>query len=139
LTRLQILQNSCARLITGTKIRESITPALIQLHWLPMKFRYIYKLAVWGFKIINQVSNNVPLYLIDLLKIKKPERFTRSSSLSTNFITPKAKLTTVGGRSVHIHLASIWNSLPNDLKNNPSLNSFKSNLKTHLFRSAYTE
>jgi len=41
---LQHVQNAAARLITGTKPREHITPVLMCLHWLPIKSR-IYQLC----------------------------------------------------------------------------------------------
>ena len=43
---LQRVQNAAARLITGTGTREHITLALQSLHWLPIKFRIIFKLCV---------------------------------------------------------------------------------------------
>ena len=41
--RLQLVQNSAARLLTGTKKRDHITPVLASLHWLPVKFRIDFK------------------------------------------------------------------------------------------------
>ncbi|KAK7886598.1 hypothetical protein WMY93_026219, partial [Mugilogobius chulae] len=35
LSRLQGVQNAAARLLTGTKRRDHITPVLKSLHWLP--------------------------------------------------------------------------------------------------------
>jgi len=37
LRRLQVVQNAAARLVTGTRRREHITPVLRQLHWLPVR------------------------------------------------------------------------------------------------------
>jgi len=37
LRRLQSVQNAAARLVTGTRRRDHITPVLRQLHWLPVK------------------------------------------------------------------------------------------------------
>ena len=39
MSHLQIVQNAAARLITETRKRQHITPALIRLHWLPVRFR----------------------------------------------------------------------------------------------------
>jgi len=44
LSRLQSVQNAADRLITGLGRREHITPALRQLHWLPVRQRVV-KLA----------------------------------------------------------------------------------------------
>ena len=39
LEKLQLLQNSAARLITGTRKFDHITPVLYNLHWLPVEKR----------------------------------------------------------------------------------------------------
>jgi len=44
--RLQAVQNAAARLITGARWRDHISPALRQLHWLPVRQRVQFKLAV---------------------------------------------------------------------------------------------
>ena len=44
LKKLQNIQNRAARLIRKIPLHERITPALIELHWLPMKARIIYKI-----------------------------------------------------------------------------------------------
>ena len=38
LDRLQHVQNSAARVLTGIRPWQHITPTLMQLHWLPVKF-----------------------------------------------------------------------------------------------------
>ena len=45
---LQRVQNAAARLVAGTGTRDHITLVLRSLHWLPIKFRIIYKLCVPG-------------------------------------------------------------------------------------------
>jgi len=43
LSPLQWVQYAAARLILGLSRQSHITPALQQLHWLPVKFRIIFK------------------------------------------------------------------------------------------------
>jgi len=43
--RVQSLQNTAVRLITGARRRDHITPVLFQLHWLPVGRRVEFKLA----------------------------------------------------------------------------------------------
>ena len=40
ITRLQVVQNTAARLVTGKKPWESISPSLRSLHWLPVKDKH---------------------------------------------------------------------------------------------------
>ena len=46
LKKLQLVFNRAARLIVGTVPRERITPVLIELHWLPIKARIVFKICV---------------------------------------------------------------------------------------------
>ena len=46
LKKLQLMFNRAARLIVGTAPRERITPVLIDLHWLPIKARIVFKICV---------------------------------------------------------------------------------------------
>ena len=45
LKKLQSVQNASARLITGARRREHMTPVLRDLHWLPVKQRVVFKVA----------------------------------------------------------------------------------------------
>jgi len=45
LRKLRSVQNATARLITGTRRRDHITPVLRELHWLPIRERVKFKLA----------------------------------------------------------------------------------------------
>ena len=56
LDKLQRIQNTAARLITGTKRYELIKPALRELHWLPVESRIIFKVLLITFKIIHGLS-----------------------------------------------------------------------------------
>jgi len=47
------LQAVAARLVTGIRRRELITPVLRQLHWLPVRQSMEFKLAVLVYKSLN--------------------------------------------------------------------------------------
>jgi len=47
---LQSVQNAAARLVTGARRRDHITPVLRQLHWLPVRQRVDFKIAVLVYK-----------------------------------------------------------------------------------------
>ena len=54
--RLQAVQNAAARLVSGTRRSEHITPVLRQLHWLPVRERIEFKIAVLVYKALNGLS-----------------------------------------------------------------------------------
>ena len=56
LTRLQLVQNVAARLLTGARKREHITPILASLHWLPVHFRVHFKIVLFVFKSLNGLT-----------------------------------------------------------------------------------
>ena len=65
---------------------------------------------------------------------------TRSSSYTMPLLNrPAHSMATLGDRSFPFASSSVWNSVPNDVRCAPSLSSFKSRLKTYLFRSVYKD
>src|SRR6478609_6101411 len=51
--RLQRIQNTLARVVSGTKKRDHITPVLRDLHWLPMPQRIEYKIGLITHKVLS--------------------------------------------------------------------------------------
>ena len=74
--RLQLIQNSAARIITLSKKSCHITPILKDLHWLPVSYRIMYKILLIVYKSLNGCA---PMYISDLLKLYVPTRVLRSS------------------------------------------------------------
>ncbi|XP_059188467.1 uncharacterized protein LOC131971162 [Centropristis striata] len=134
INRLQIIQNSAARIITRTKSADHITPVLIQLHWLPVQYRIQYKNLLLTYKALHNLA---PTYLCDLLQEYTPSRSLRSSSAGL-LITPTSRLSTMGARSFSCSAPRLWNSLPPHIRQSDTITTFKSQLKTHLFKLAYT-
>ena len=62
LKKLQAVQNAAARVTTETRKFDHITPVLRELHWLPVRKRIVYKLAVMVYKCLHGMA---PWYLAD--------------------------------------------------------------------------
>ena len=75
--KLQRIQNSLARIVTGTKRIEHISPVLARLHWLPLIMRVEYKVALMTFKCI---TTQQPDYLFDLVNFHTSAISLRSST-----------------------------------------------------------
>jgi hypothetical protein len=141
LAKLQRVQNSAARLIMGVSRRESITPVLRSLHWLPVCQRIEFKIAVQVFRCLVGLA---PQYLSALISIRDTGRESRSSFQLLLF-TPRSHMKSFGDRAFSVASPRIWNSLPPDLRllalfpYSPlfSLTQFRCKLKTFLFRTAY--
>ena len=130
LNRLQRVQNNAARLILKVPKSEHITPFLKELHWLPIHLRIKYKIALLCFKALNGLC---PLYIENLLKPYVPGRILRSCG--TNVLEePLSRLKTYGDRSFSSYAPRVWNALPKHVRDAKSISSFRSQLKTHLFK-----
>ena len=134
LKRLQLIQNSAARLVTGTAKYAHITQDLIKLHWLPVKQRIVYKIIVVVYKALHGMA---PAYISEMLVAYTPKRLLRSSSKS-HLRELRPKCITFGGRSFACCAPKLWNSLPSDVIASPTLDILKKRLKTHLFHLAYS-
>ena len=131
LTRLQVAQNSAARLVAGVRKREHITPILRSLHWLPIQQRILYKVLLMTYKVVNNLSP--PEYLVSLLQPYTPARSLRSEQkdlLKVPSVKRKA-----GERSFHYTAPFMWNSIDLAIRSSATVDAFKRNLKTFLFKS----
>jgi len=62
--KLQYVLHAAARLVTGVRCNEHITPTLRDtLHWLPVRHRITYKIATMAFRCVRGAS---PAYITDV-------------------------------------------------------------------------
>ena len=66
--KLQLIQNHAARLVKRVHKRSSASCLLKELHWLPIKYRVMYKVSLIVFKCLN--TSEFPSYLKDLIFTK---------------------------------------------------------------------
>ena len=131
--RLQLVQNAAARLITGTRKSEHITPVLATLHWLPVCFRVDFKILLLTYKALN---NMAPPYLTELLEPHIPGRLLRSANQAL-LVVPRTNRVTKGDRAFAARAPRLWNNLPLEIRIAGSLAVFKTKLKTHFYREAF--
>lgn len=134
LDKLQRVQNTAARIITKTKPSDHITPVLMSLHWLPVKYRIQYKVLLLTYKCLN---GKAPSYLSELLQLYQPTRVLRSSEDGPLLKIPASRLRYTGDRAFSVAAPHLWNELPRKIRESRSVDNFKSNLKSHLFKLAY--
>ena len=68
----------------------------MKLHWLPIKFRIDYKVALLWFKCINKTA---PIYLQNLIEIYVPKRSLRSSQDTFILTKPVVNYKSYGEKS----------------------------------------
>ena len=130
---MQKVQNTAARVVLGLRKFDHITLAFIKLHWLPVTFRIQFKILVIVFKAIK---GNAPQYIMDLLSIRTSSYSLRSAN-GMNLLIPMSRYKSFGDRAFSV-AAKLWNQLPLSVKLTSELSVFKTALKTHLFRQAFS-
>ncbi len=121
LSHLQLVQNAATRLLTGKGKWKYITPILTSFHWLPVSFQINVKILLFVFKSLNGLA---PQYISDLLHVYTPSR-----SLSLQISCCDCAFSVVAPK--------LWNQLPLHIKMAPTLETFKSHLKTHFYSMAF--
>uniref|UniRef100_A0A8C7YRZ5 Reverse transcriptase domain-containing protein n=1 Tax=Oryzias sinensis TaxID=183150 RepID=A0A8C7YRZ5_9TELE len=134
INKMQYIQNSAARLLTHTRSHEHITPVLQDLHWLPIDQRIKFKVLLITFKALHNLA---PPYLTDLLQRHTPSRSLRSSDANLLSLPCRTKRRNWGDRAFSIAAPTLWNTLPQHLRDCTDLPVFKKSLKTHLFKIAF--
>ena len=134
--RLQIIQNQAARILTKTPRRDHITEVLIDLHWLRIEERIVYKLLILTFKAF--IDRTAPLYLCELIEQQKSSTNTRTRLANDAFLLklppPSRNCSdTFFYRSFTYGAPYEWNKLDERVRWLSNINLFKSEIKTVLF------
>ncbi|CAH3137019.1 unnamed protein product, partial [Porites lobata] len=103
LDRLQKVQNAAARVTFQIAKFDHITPALIDLHWLPVTFRVQFKLLLFVYKSLHNQN---------LLSLKPAANYALLSSAQSLLFVLKVNCSTLGDRAFAHAAPVLWNSLP---------------------------
>ena len=152
INRLQLIQNSLARVVVKAPKSCHISPVLKSLHWLKINERIDYKLLSLTYKVLTTTQ---PSYLHNLISLQPP-RCTRTSSVVTLSRPPASSSLKITNRSFRHASPHLWNKLPASLRqpclnqsSSPSSSSlsplsssitpslFHSKLKTYLFQKSF--
>ena len=112
--RLQVAQNTLARAVCQASWSSSATDLRRSLHWLPVKQRIDYKLAVVTFKA---QSTGVPAYLASLVDNYVPTRTLRSADQFL-LCSPIVKLV-CSRKAFSVNAPLVFNSLPYNCRSAP--------------------
>ena len=114
LRKLQCVQNSLARIVANTTKYSHITPVRKALHWLPIKYRSIFKTAMLVYKF--QHSGN-PKYFEPFL-IPRHSAYNTRRSQSDGIFLEVPHFGSIFKSRKHFGLSfaydapMIWNDLP---------------------------
>ena len=136
-TKLQRVQNAATRVLYLAPRYCHITQILYKLHWLPVTFRIEYKIIIITHKAIHSTA---PSYLSSLVNFKPNSSYSLRSNNKYLLSNPNFRtLPTLGDRAFIAAAPKLWNNLPIDLRCPSDFKVFKRNLKTHLFKKAFSD
>ena len=125
----QLVQNTLARVVTFIRKRDYIQPSLERLHWLPIRQRVDFEVALLTYSIR---PSGEPQHLDSLLMNYKPTRSLRSGEEHL-LVVPRTKLSSTS-RAFRVAAPKLWNNLPLDIRNSKTMSIFR---KTYLYKQAY--
>ena len=106
--RLQSIQDDAVR-----PARDHITPILRQLHWLPVRQRVTFKIAVLVFQCL---TGQVPAYLADDCQLTSDVSTRRLRSTDTAMCVVRRSNNRFGDRCFAAAEPRLWNTLPVHLR-----------------------
>jgi len=90
------VMNAAARLVCNLRSRDHVTPALIELHWLPITARVQYKLCLL---VHSAVVGTAPDYLKNMLYPVSERAFHWAFTRSDRLTDRSVRLVCPTGRS----------------------------------------
>jgi len=133
LDRFQRLQGQVARTVEGLHRRAHAHPILLRLHWLQVRQRITYKLAV---TVYTALWDGQPSYLAGKLTHRLAVHGTRSGADKTALRTQRTK-TKLADRRFSVAAPVVWNAVPQNIRACSTITSFKRHLNTWLFHQSF--
>ncbi len=124
--KMQVLQNAAVRAVVKKRKFDKISNDRMKLNWLPVEARIKFKYLLMTWKCVH---GKAPCYLQDLLKSNTSIR----TQYHNTFIVPKINNVTQGNIAFAKAAPSLWNALPENIRNIDKIDRFKKMVKTHLF------
>ena len=113
------VQNYAARILSGKRKYEHITPTLKQLNFLPISDLLYLRGAVLMFKCMNTLA---PEYLSSMFTVRSAVH-SHNTRNCDKLQTPKCRIS-LSQQAFHYRTVSSWNSLPNNIRELKSLKHF---------------
>ena len=101
------VQHQLARLVAKSPPFTRSIPVLCSLHWLPVRFRILFKINLLTYKTLRE---KLPVYLHSMLSASIPSRSPRSNN-DNSLSVPRDK-TNTGSRAFKSCAPCLWNNLP---------------------------
>lgn len=126
ISKLQLVQNFAARILSGKKKYEHITPTLKLLRLLPISDALYLRDATLMYKCMNSLA---PHYLVSMFA-KRSDVHDRNTRNCKDLQIPKCR-TVTAHQCFSYRGVKLWNSIPSELKDKKHLNFSKPLSRDH--------
>ena len=127
--KLQVTQNKCIRFCLNLENMSHIgLTEFEKINWLSVENRFIQNICATSY---NYFKRNSPDFMTEIFETAHQSNIGTRSSFH-RLIQPQRK-TNIGQKTLSYLGPQQWNKLPNYLKKETSLNTFKHKLKDHFF------
>ena len=127
LSKLQKSQNFAARIVTGVRKYDHVSPALVRLNWVPLKERRLEHRLNFMHKCVNGAA---PVYLSDCFR--RNDEIHSYNTRNRLLLTLPRALSNSGQRNFLYKGVSDFNKLPNNIRNEPNYKKYKSAVYSHV-------
>ena len=117
---LQSVLNAAARSVAGLRRSDHITETLASLHWLCASERIQFKLAMLIFRSMHGLG---PQYL-EVADMPSRHRLRSAQTHRLDVGLPRGRLATIGDRTFRAAGSRLWNSLPSDIVDCQTVDTF---------------
>ena len=90
ISKRQCIQNSAARLVIRNRFSSHITSVLRDLHWLPVKFRIMYKIVLSKGHNLIFLSNQIRLNLVNTFVMSRNKHTSKKTPML--FVAKEVKI-----------------------------------------------
>ena len=135
ISKLQLVLNFAARLLSGKRKYDHISPTLKSLNLLPVSQLLTLRDSIMMFKIMNKQAPN---YLLQLFNTRSSIHNYNTRN-KDNLNIPKCRTTITQQNSFEHRGTKVWNSIPQEIKNSSkTVYSFKRSLKATILNNFLT-
>ena len=93
---------------------DHISPVIKDSHWVPVKYRIMFKLVVYAFKTLH---GSAPTCIHQLIRLKPQSNYNlRSKTKHLLLDLPNKTKKTTGDRAFFAAAPTLWNALPDELR-----------------------
>ena len=124
--RVQKIQNFAAKIASGKGRKfDHATPFISELGWLKMNKKCDYDICTLMYSI---VKGKLPHWLLTINRVSEiNQRITRQANL---LAIPRTH-TDTGARNIEVRGPILWNALPSEIRDSPTVYHFKNKLKQY--------